>query len=273
MKFSQRHGYAPSPSPLRTDEISDDLRNALWNVFLFQFGDLFTGNPLTMPGESKWSRDGRHFCTLLFDDFLKAPVDTISIDPTFTLVKLRERYFSSEWHWIYDLIEWLSQHAGKQWQDRVNAALQRELAPYRLIDRIVTPITNQEEVDCVERALREAPSPIAEHIRRAAVCMSDRNDPDFRNSIKESISAVEAAAREATGQPKATLGDALKKLNLHPALKQAFLKLYGYTSDEHGIRHALSDRSLALTVDDARYFLVSCSAFANYLVTKFSVSR
>lgn len=64
--------------------------------------------------------------------------------------------------------------------------------------------------------------------------MSDRKAPDYRNSIKESICAVEAICRVITKQKNATLGQALKKvesdISLHPALKNSFSSLYGYTS-------------------------------------------
>jgi len=54
---------------------------------------------------------------------------------------------------------------------------------------------------------------------------------------------------------------------MHPSLKQGFEKLYGYTSDDDGIRHALLDEA-NLDMEDARFMLVSCSAFVNYLVVK-----
>jgi hypothetical protein len=75
-------------------------------------------------------------------------------------------------------------------------------------------------------------------------------------------------ARIVSGSDKATLGDALKIIEkggkLRPALKEAFLKLYGYTSDADGIRHAMLEEP-DLAASDARYFLVSCSSFVNYL--------
>lgn len=78
------------------------------------------------------------------------------------------------------------------------------------------------------------------------------------------------------GDPKATLGQAVKKLEdsgvkLHPAFEGALQKMYGYTSDAEGIRHALLEES-ALDADDARFMLVSCSAFVNYLKAKSSKS-
>jgi len=31
-------------------------------------------------------------------------------------------------------------------------------------------------------------------------------------------------------------------VEIHPALEGAFVKLYGYTSDEQGIRHAMTEQ-------------------------------
>ncbi len=121
----------------------------------------------------------------------------------------------------------------------------------------------------IEESIRDSElAGVSAHIDRALALYADRENPDFRNSIKESISAVEGIARVVSGNDKATLGDALKAIEkngqLHTALKEGFLKLYGYTSNEQGIRHAMLDEP-NLTQADARYFLVSCSAFVNYL--------
>jgi hypothetical protein len=105
------------------------------------------------------------------------------------------------------------------------------------------------------------------HLDTALARLADRSAPDYRNSIKESISAVEAVCQILTGDPKATLGQALKKLSIHSALEKGFSAIYGYTSDADGIRHALYEESI-LDADDAKFFLVSCSAFVNYLIAK-----
>ncbi|WGS63939.1 hypothetical protein [Marinitoga aeolica] len=48
-------------------------------------------------------------------------------------------------------------------------------------------------------------------------------------------------------------------------------KLYGYTSDEKGIRHALLEgESTNISFDEAKFMLVSCSAYVNYLIEKVS---
>jgi len=51
---------------------------------------------------------------------------------------------------------------------------------------------------------------------------------------------------------------------LHSALKEGFLKLYSYTNDENGIRHAMLEVP-ELNQADAKYFLLSCTSFVNYL--------
>jgi len=105
--------------------------------------------------------------------------------------------------------------------------------------------------------------------------LSDKTNPDYRNSIKESISAVESLCRLISGSNEATLGDALKKIEkknefkMHSALKNAFSNLYGWTSDAQGIRHSLMDEP-NLQFDDAKFMLVSCSAFIHYLIIKTS---
>jgi hypothetical protein len=49
---------------------------------------------------------------------------------------------------------------------------------------------------------------------------------------------------------------------LVPSLKRAFDKLYGYTSDADGIRHALLEED-SVTFEQAKFMLVVCSAFTN----------
>ncbi|MFY9907088.1 MAG: hypothetical protein WBD45_07565 [Terriglobales bacterium] len=108
------------------------------------------------------------------------------------------------------------------------------------------------------------------HLNRALELLSDRKSPDYRNSIKESISAVESLVSTTVGA-KGTLGQLIKRLGdeieLHPALGKMFGTLYGYTSDADGIRHALMDLP-TLTFDDAKFFLVVCSAFVNFAQAK-----
>ena len=59
-----------------------------------------------------------------------------------------------------------------------------------------------------------------------------------------------------------------KKFQIHSALKSAFSALYGYTSDSGGIRHSLLKDDISVSFEDAKFMLVSCSGFINYLKAK-----
>ena len=142
---------------------------------------------------------------------------------------------------------------------------------YRIVNCKIVEITSEEEIIEIEQALSVGDS-IFKHISAALALLSQRPIGDYRNSIKESISAVEYICREITD--KTTLGEALNELEkkgiiLPSMLKVAFVKLYVYTNDKAtGIRHALMEEQNAPGFDEAKFMLVACSAFVNYIKSK-----
>jgi hypothetical protein len=130
------------------------------------------------------------------------------------------------------------------------------------------PIIDEAEIASIEHAVDGGGNAVKSHLETAIRLLADRSAPDYRNSIKESISAVEAAVRTYTGGDD-TLGAAIAKMQksqpMHPAFASALSKLYGYTSDEGGIRHSLTDEVTAPTQAEAQFMLVACSAFINLL--------
>lgn len=150
-----------------------------------------------------------------------------------------------------------------------NYIFQQEYVGYRLINCQAQPITDDSEILEIQESVNNKHLEVKQHIDKALGFLSDRQAPDYANSIKESISAVERMCSIIIGAPT-TLGDALKKLEsngvvIHPALKGAFSKLYGYTSDASGIRHAGELGGTDSTFEEAKFMLVSCCAFVNYL--------
>ena len=133
------------------------------------------------------------------------------------------------------------------------------------------PISEKAEIVEVECAAASRHAPIRMHIERSIELLADRKAPDYRNSIKESISAVEAACKLIAKNPKADLDKALavlsKQHKVHGAFKSAVQRLYAYTSDEGGVRHALMDEP-SVDQADARFMMVVCSAFCNFLLAR-----
>lgn len=265
--FSQRKGLEPVASVIQVGSMNDDLRNSLWNVL-----DVHLWSTENFVNSQYGEADIRSFSAALWFHFFKKPMDTRSIWGNEILKVIRNFFFSCEWNHVYDFVEFVVNYYGRSKPDLTsafNSVLASELAGYRIVSGQIVDITNEQEVAMLEEALRDTRfAGVTAHLKRGLELLADRERPDYRNSIKESISAVEGMARIITNDAKATLGDALKVLEkrgkLHPALKDGFSKLYGYTSDEQGIRHAMLDEP-NISAADATFFLLSCTSFVNYL--------
>jgi AbiJ N-terminal domain 4 len=284
--FSQRKGLRPMQKALQFESIDEELRNRLWSALKIAIWDNWSPEP--DPG----FRDPKallveSFIKELWLNYFKRPIDTI---PAFhyyggsygsgpgrsSYEIIRKHFFQAPYNEVYDFLEFAVKHAPNDWGEKlrnfVNRSLEQENAAYRFVNSEIVEITDKEEIATIEEASSCGVRSISEHSRRALELLSDRKSRDYRNSIKESISAVEAASRVVAGKGKDTLGDCLgvidKAHGLHPALKQAFLKLYGFTSDSGGIRHALTESEPAPTYADAKFMLVACTAFTNFLLTK-----
>jgi len=275
MKFSERYGYSPTKD-IQIKNINTNLKNSLWNQII-----TYVLNPSQPPGFRQKANNIYLFIKNgIWGDHLKIPIDDFS---TFHYIAdLREIYNSLIWYKIYDLLEYIvknhpSERLKKIFIQECNRILKREISGYRFIDEIISIITSEEEIANVEEAMKDEDpfKPVSIHIKNALKLFTDRKAPDYRNSIKESISAVESICNIITGEKKSTLGQALKevekKIPIHKALKSAFQNLYGYTSDAEGIRHALMVES-DLDHEDAKFMLISCSAFVNYLKEKIKKS-
>lgn len=156
----------------------------------------------------------------------------------------------------------------------LNSIFEKEFVGYRFIGTTIVAITDDIEKREIELSLDIKFKACKTQFQNSLRLLADRDTPDYKNSIKESISAVESICQLITENDKATLGQALKELKnkgvtIHPALESAFTKLYGYTSDEGGIRHCEGMFESNVTFEEAKFMLVSCSAFVNYLIAEY----
>ena len=274
MTFSERQGLK-QPRLLQTDSIDDGLRNRLWNVLSDILPGFQDGYGFNLPQNVYM----KSFCETLWHDYFKRTVDSMPPSPRQAIVQIRLHYFACQWNEVYDFIEFVlartsGSHNLASSTQQVNKVLESELSAYRIVAGRVVPISSEQESQAVEKAIEQTRGPYsnsAEHLQQAVNLLARKPVPDFRNSIKESISAVEAISAVITGDKKTTLGQALKVIHsrtpLHTALRSAFEKLYGYTSDANGIRHALMEEA-TLEQEDAIFMLVGCSAFVSYLIAK-----
>lgn len=271
--FSERNGYT-TPAIIRED-ITEGIRNSICSVYdniedaLKDIGhdELFV-----------------NFKRCIWTDFMNQRVTNFSLKYTDVISYIEDGTFS--WYEVLDLIEFSIRYFStikKEYpleRDLIyvldafipclNSEFKRLNFAYRIVDNIVVEITSKTEIKNIENAINNSSEKIKAHLKSALSLYAKRPAPDYRNSIKEAISAVEVLCREETG--KKTLAEALSELEttgikINPILKVAFEKLYAYTNQpDTGIRHALMEPTYNPTDAEAYFMIVSCSAFINYLI-------
>jgi len=272
--FSRRIGLTATV-PIQKESIDDALRNGGWTI-VYEFLRDGVEPSLTGYEAPRWYGKAGQFIRSIWINFFKLSADSISWNPDKDIPYLRKEFFGFKWNKFYDFIEYFvsleDDYNRKQLIKSFNKIFAQENSAYRFVNEKIIEKISQNEIESVE-ATQHLPSKSFEHIKKSSQFLFDRETPDYRNSVKESISALEAFMREATKSDK-HLGDILRVNNLdwinaHPALKIAIkdfmTKIYGYSSDESGIRHSLKDKHRDITKEEAWFILVTVSALMNYI--------
>lgn len=248
-----------------TDEIFNSLDSShsyeinLKNYFIeYLYKDIFSKTVRDIP---MWGNDydyGRVF------DFIYAIFEQYDYEDVFTFIEGIIKFLA-----ITDKATYYSYNYKKDYIESISKILKNENVNYRVVGDKFTDIIDDNQIESIEETLQNKYKTVVSHYTKAIEQLYKVKDYD--NSIKESISSVEAMCQVITRNNKATLGDALKWLkdDIHPAMKSAFEKLYGYTSDANGIRHSNGLGEGDSTFEEAKYMLISCSAFVNYLKENF----
>ena len=279
LTFSQAQGYEEIPGPLKLEELPPEARTRIWNVF---YSDLDQSSETDIVG-GRW-------VVGVWREILRAkhvrhdnlPLDEWSAEFRPICQRLRRDIETMPFNKVFDLLRFVVRHS--KCPPIFVRMMMRVFTECRLaykIDKgkpptIVPAVTGVEGDVVIEslKTLREAGlRGSTEHLRNACDCI---NKGDWAGSIRESIHTVESVARNLAPEAK-TLKPALASIadhgGLHPALKDGFNKLYGYTSDEQGVRHPLLDSEKAkVGMDEAVFMLGACASFASYLWRKHNAS-
>lgn len=282
--FSDRNGIKPENIEIQLKDFDKRTRVQLQNMINNMYAKTYNY------GLNEWDSEIQEFFRYVLGDIYAEPTDvqkryyatdifliinnTInkdSYDEVLTVIEALVQYWDSymqKWRPDY-YIEYYG-YVDKSLYEEANEVFEKEYIGYRFIDEKITPISDKYEMAAVNEALQNVYQPVREHISKANSLLADRENPDYENSIKESISAVEAICEIIVGE-SGTLGKLLTKLEqkgvyIHSALQLAYKNLYGYTSDASGIRYAKDLGGKDSTFEEAKYMLVACSAFVNYLI-------
>jgi AbiJ N-terminal domain 4 len=266
LSFAQAEGLAPLPSQLARTVMSKELRAKLWayvhSVIAPAYFDVYHRN--TGP----WYEIFKDLHT----DHFHYRIDKLSLQGI--VGKVGDLFEKGEYHQVYGWLEFVLKHprCPRGFADRIQGILEQCRAPYRVEDGVIWSISSPEEEATIRKAISDTAQPqfggARTHLKKAA---SELTQGNYASSVRESISAVESVARvlEPTGDISKALVGLEQRLKIHPALKKGFLALYGYTSDESGIRHALlSNDGADVEETDAVFFIGACASFVSYLVAK-----
>ena len=272
LTFSQAQGYEEIPGPLALEQLNRQARIRLWDLLSDSAWTTLDG----ILQNRLWRGQWYEIFLALHRDFFIQPMDEFpgSPDPLSQYYRtgiLDELPFNQ----VFDIFQIIMRHPSCPTSFVMNVAgiFERCQLAY-VVDTerppTILPAATREEGEALLSALtefREAGLHGTEtHLRKGAESV---NQGDWPGAVRESIHAVESVARQ-LDPGASTLGPALTSLekngHLHPALKEAFSKLYGYTSDEKGIRHSLlADATSPAGRDEALFMLGACASFASYL--------
>lgn len=278
MDFAERMGFVP-PKIVQFNDMDEKLRNSLWNVFYLAFFDK----------ERKYDFEERLIQKSYFNEMYKLIweeyfIYKINAYPDYLYeieLTIHDYFFDCDWIYVYSFIEFIVNNVDKNksidLQNQFNIKLANQLSGYRFINGFLAPITSEIELQEIQKALENSEKfkykGVNEHIAQAIAHLSNKENPDYRNVIKESISAVESIARIIVKKPRIILGKAIATLQsnnvieINSHLLVTLDKISTYTNEV--ARHAVSDDTkMIVKQEEAIFMLVTCSAFVNYLITK-----
>lgn len=275
LTFSQVWDYEKLPGPLKPEKISQEARTRLWNNLYDAVRHCLTPygyyvNCITLP---PW-HDILHDLHAYFFNF---ELDRWDNDFKVFIKNYKNFIYASKFNEIFDLLQYIMRHSqcpSKFINDVAETFKQCQLAYIVCKEFPVTifPATTKTEGKAILETLKRLHDNeflgAETHLQKAADFM---NQGEYADSIRESINSVESVARKLNSKPSNSLDKSLKVLDgeIHPALKRGLLALYGYTSDEKGIRHSLIDEGQAnVGIDEAVFMLGACASFASYLLRK-----
>lgn len=291
--FSEKIGLSTCTIKMQTNEFDDRTRtligNHLYDVLSVVFSYASTigiSRYLNPSRQSPLQAMSSDFCKDVLSEVLNVSVHLPSnkfYNWEANYDRFAEIISSAPYNEVLDFLwyvcHWIATHTTStsfvhEIYNGFNQLFEKEYVGYRFVAGEITPITNGLEIQEIEQACQIPFEGAHVQLQKALGFLSDREHPDYKNSIKESISAVESVCKVIANKPKAELGDALKALiaegyPIQGALKTGILALYGYTCEAGGIRHAERETESTVTFEEAKFMMVTCSAIVNYLVAEY----
>ncbi len=271
VSFSQAQGYEPLPQQLQLEELPYNARMSFWNAF-------YATDRKERPHYGKVTEAWNQVLMDVHSSFFYEGLDEFDADDDEIYEIYKPYLLDTSFNKVFDLILFMVRHpqCPNRFIARVLATFLRHPLAYvfdhktRTIYPAATPEEGRAIIDAIGQLNEDGLEGARQHLIQSATFI---NQGEWAPSVHESIGAVESVARRIAPGTN-TLGAALDRLRRdgfleHPALHQGLERLYGYTSDEQGVRHSLLDQGQPnVGQDEAVFMLGACASFASYLWRK-----
>ena len=273
---------------MQVERANEELRTSIYNFIHRMLGDYARGTIVEAICKEIWTAKWHN------------PIDTFPFYSSEFYPKLYRRILEDEWYGCYDLIEFVYNELEdcgmldpepssfgyngygrnesdyrQKFHDALNAILEEEGAGYRFLNGQITPITNELEVSSIEQSLspQNNLAGASAHIDKALMLLSKKPEPDYLNSVKESISSGRVGRKESRPREKQHSGwrsriseDIKRSSQVALGFLEKDVWLYKRCGRNQACRHG---RTGGGRFAFAKYMLVTCSAFVNYLAEEF----
>ena len=272
VSFSQAQGLEPLPIQLELGQLNRETRVDFWNAFY----------AVDSKHRSRFDQiDGvwQGILSRIHSRHFREPLDELNFHFRDVEMRYKNLFLDEPYNEVFDLLLFLLRLPTMPvtFKAEIKYAFETNRLAYVLdmtdpvtIYPAVTPEEGRTILEAVQELNDHGLKGARNHLIQSATFL---NQGHWAKSVQESISAVESVGVQIA--PKGnTLGAALKNLSqqgisVHPALNEGFGNLYGYTSNEQGVRHALLDQGQSnVGQDEAVFMLGACASFASYLWRK-----
>ena len=286
--FSRREGKSLLPEPMQLEYVPHKFRQLVWRELESDIHEQSKRRSATTRNYRRHN-SMEHILFRYRFEILELPHDDAHFshwdgkaDPEADKSWVKNHIFGGDYHEVLGLIEFIIRQptCSKCLRTRLVSLFDNTAIAY-VVDSVGGALTilprfsseagvaTQEAIQSLAQSEMEGASA---HLRHAAMEIQEKQ---YAKSVVDSIHAVESVARKIDHRSSSTLGPALDSLQSagllkHAVLKDAFKKLYGYTSDEQGLRHALVRQSSPeVGLDEAVFMFGACACFAGYLANKY----
>lgn len=284
--FSDRNMLRPIPKEMQLEDFSKETRTALFIALKNIIDDEIRARDLS---ESKIAK-------IIVENMFNEQYDEYSDYLNNVFEDISKIFQTEPYHVLLTVIEYLCNlfyesresflkrhnydHSVMPYyidiREKMNEALENEYVGYRFLNKKIAPITNENEIEEIKNATQTPYERVNESISKSIQYISETGNKDFKNAIKESITALEELMNIILNTSGLVLGNAIEqysqKYEINNDLRESIKSMYRYASNVNGIRHGNNKDNDEVTFEEAKLVLLFCSSTINYFCSKKTIN-